>query len=305
MFNNILETIGNTPMIKCEAIEDYYQLKGSIFAKVEAFNPSGSIKDRAAKNMIEKAIANGKINSDTLIIEPTSGNMGIALASIAARLKLKLVIVMPESMSIERRKLIKAYGATIVLSEASLGMKGAIEKANELASQNPNSYILQQFENEANPQIHYLTTGPEIYEQMEGKIDYVICGVGTGGTISGIGKYLKEKDSNIKIIAVEPTNSAVISKNKPGAHKIQGIGAGFIPNTLDVNIIDEIITIDDEEAYEIARNIACEEGLLVGISSGAAMAAAIKVAKKVEGNIVVILPDTGERYLSTDLFKGD
>ena len=305
MFNNILETIGNTPMIKCGAIEDYYQLKGSIFAKVEAFNPSGSIKDRAAKNMIEKAIANGKINSDTLIIEPTSGNMGIALASIAARLKLKLVIVMPESMSIERRKLIKAYGATIVLSEASLGMKGAIEKANELASQNPNSYILQQFENEANPQIHYLTTGPEIYEQMERKIDYVICGVGTGGTISGIGKYLKEKDSNIKIIAVEPTNSAVISKNKPGAHKIQGIGAGFIPNTLDVNIIDEIITIDDEEAYEIARNIACEEGLLVGISSGAAMAAAIKVAKKVEGNIVVILPDTGERYLSTDLFKGD
>lgn len=305
MFNNILETIGNTPMIKCGAIEAYYQLKGSIFAKVEAFNPSGSIKDRAAKNMIEKAIANGKINSDTLIIEPTSGNMGIALASIAARLKLKLVIVMPESMSIERRKLIKAYGATIVLSEASLGMKGAIEKANELASQNPNSYILQQFENEANPQIHYLTTGPEIYEQMEGKIDYVICGVGTGGTISGIGKYLKEKDSNIKIIAVEPTNSAVISKNKPGAHKIQGIGAGFIPNTLDVNIIDEIITIDDEEAYEIARNIACEEGLLVGISSGAAMAAAIKVAKKVEGNIVVILPDTGERYLSTDLFKGD
>ena len=305
MFNNILETIGNTPMIKCGAIEDYYQLKGSIFAKVEAFNPSGSIKDRAAKNMIEKAIANGKINSDTLIIESTSGNMGIALASIAARLKLKLVIVMPESMSIERRKLIKAYGATIVLSEASLGMKGAIEKANELASQNPNSYILQQFENEANPQIHYLTTGPEIYEQMEGKIDYVICGVGTGGTISGIGKYLKEKDSNIKIIAVEPTNSAVISKNKPGAHKIQGIGAGFIPNTLDVNIIDEIITIDDEEAYEIARNIACEEGLLVGISSGAAMAAAIKVAKKVEGNIVVILPDTGERYLSTDLFKGD
>ena len=305
MFNNILETIGNTPMIKCGAIEDYYQLKGSIFAKVEAFNPSGSIKDRAAKNMIEKAIANGKINSDTLIIEPTSGNMGIALASIAARLKLKLVIVMPESMSIERRKLIKAYGATIVLSEASLGMKGAIDKANELASQNPNSYILQQFENEANPQIHYLTTGPEIYEQMEGKIDYVICGVGTGGTISGIGKYLKEKDSNIKIIAVEPTNSAVISKNKPGAHKIQGIGAGFIPNTLDVNIIDEIITIDDEEAYEIARNIACEEGLLVGISSGAAMAAAIKVAKKVEGNIVVILPDTGERYLSTDLFKGD
>lgn len=305
MFNNILETIGNTPMIKCGAIEDYYQLKGSIFAKVEAFNPSGSIKDRAAKNMIEKAIANGKINSDTLIIEPTSGNMGIALASIAARLKLKLVIVMPESMSIERRKLIKAYGATIVLSEASLGMKGAIEKANELASQNPNSYILQQFENEANPQIHYLTTGPEIYEQMEGKIDYVICGVGTGGTISGIGKYLKEKDSNIKIIAVEPTNSAVISKNKPGAHKIQGIGAGFIPNTLDVNIIDEIITIDDEEAYEIARNIACEEGLLVGISSGAAMAAAIKVAKNVEGNIVVILPDTGERYLSTDLFKGD
>ena len=305
MFNNILETIGNTPIIKCGAIEDYYQLKGSIFAKVEAFNPSGSIKDRAAKNMIEKAIANGKINSDTLIIEPTSGNMGIALASIAARLKLKLVIVMPESMSIERRKLIKAYGAIIVLSEASLGMKGAIEKANELASQNPNSYILQQFENEANPQIHYLTTGPEIYEQMEGKIDYVICGVGTGGTISGIGKYLKEKDSNIKIIAVEPTNSAVISKNKPGAHKIQGIGAGFIPNTLDVNIIDEIITIDDEEAYEIARNIACEEGLLVGISSGAAMAAAIKVAKKVEGNIVVILPDTGERYLSTDLFKGD
>ena len=305
MFNNILETIGNTPMIKCGAIEDYYQLKGSIFAKVEAFNPSGSIKDRAAKNMIEKAIANGKINSDTLIIESTSGNMGIALASIAARLKLKLVIVMPESMSIERRKLIKAYGATIVLSKASLGMKGAIEKANELASQNPNSYILQQFENEANPQIHYLTTGPEIYEQMEGKIDYVICGVGTGGTISGIGKYLKEKDSNIKIIAVEPTNSAVISKNKPGAHKIQGIGAGFIPNTLDVNIIDEIITIDDEEAYEIARNIACEEGLLVGISSGSAMAAAIKVAKKVEGNIVVILPDTGERYLSTDLFKGD
>lgn len=306
VYKNILETIGKTPIVACTAIQQEYQLSSSIYAKVEAFNPSGSIKDRAAKSMIENALAQGKIDKDTLIIEPTSGNTGIALASIAARLQLRLIIVMPSSMSIERRNLIKAYGAEIVLSDGSQGMKGAIAMAEQLAKDNPNSFIPSQFANEANPKIHYLTTGPEIYEQMDGKIDYLVCGVGTGGTISGTGRYLKEKDPNIKVIAVEPAGSPVLSLNKAGAHKIQGIGAGFVPKTLDRSIIDKIICVDDEQAFATARLLAQREGILVGISSGAAMMAAIKIAQEVErANIVVILPDTGERYLSTTLFNGE
>lgn len=306
VYKNILETIGKTPIVACTAIQQEYQLSSSIYAKVEAFNPSGSIKDRAAKSMIESALAQGKIDKDTLIIEPTSGNTGIALASIAARLQLRLIIVMPSSMSIERRNLIKAYGAEIVLSDGSQGMKGAIAMAEQLAKDNPNSFIPSQFANEANPKIHYLTTGPEIYEQMDGKIDYLVCGVGTGGTISGTGRYLKEKDPNIKVIAVEPAGSPVLSLNKAGAHKIQGIGAGFVPKTLDRSIIDKIICVDDEQAFAMARLLAQREGILVGISSGAAMMAAIKIAQEVErANIVVILPDTGERYLSTPLFNGE
>lgn len=306
VYKNILETIGKTPIVACTAIQQEYQLSSSIYAKVEAFNPSGSIKDRAAKSMIENALAQGKIDKDTLIIEPTSGNTGIALASIAARLQLRLIIVMPSSMSIERRNLIKAYGAEIVLSDGSQGMKGAIAMAEQLAKDNPNSFIPSQFANEANPKIHYLTTGPEIYEQMDGKIDYLVCGVGTGGTISGTGRYLKEKDPNIKVIAVEPAGSPVLSLNKAGAHKIQGIGAGFVPKTLDRTIIDKIICVDDEQAFATARLLAHREGILAGISSGAAMMAAIKIAQEVEkANIVVILPDTGERYLSTPLFNGE
>lgn len=306
VYKNILETIGKTPIVACTAIQQEYQLSTSIYAKVEAFNPSGSIKDRAAKSMIENAIAQGKIDKDTLIIEPTSGNTGIALASIAARLQLRLIIVMPSSMSIERRNLIKAYGAEIVLSDGAQGMKGAIAMAEQLAKDNPNSFIPSQFANEANPKIHYLTTGPEIYEQMDGKIDYLVCGVGTGGTISGTGRYLKEKDPNIKVIAVEPAGSPVLSLNKAGSHKIQGIGAGFVPKTLDRSIIDKIICVDDEQAFATARLLAQREGILAGISSGAAMMAAIKIAQEVErANIVVILPDTGERYLSTPLFNGE
>ncbi len=306
VYKNILETIGKTPIVACTAIQQEYQLSSSIYAKVEAFNPSGSIKDRAAKSMIENALAQGKIDKDTLIIEPTSGNTGIALASIAARLQLRLIIVMPSSMSIERRNLIKAYGAEIVLSDGAQGMKGAIAMAEQLAKDNPNSFIPSQFANEANPKIHYLTTGPEIYEQMDGKIDYLVCGVGTGGTISGTGRYLKEKDPNIKVIAVEPAGSPVLSLNKAGAHKIQGIGAGFVPKTLDRSIIDKIICVDDEQAFATARLLAQREGILAGISSGAAMMAAIKIAQEVErANIVVILPDTGERYLSTPLFNGE
>lgn len=306
VYKNILETIGKTPIVACTAIQQEYQLSSSIYAKVEAFNPSGSIKDRAAKSMIENALAQGKIDKDTLIIEPTSGNTGIALASIAARLQLRLIIVMPSSMSIERRNLIKAYGAEIVLSDGSQGMKGAIAMAEQLAKDNPNSFIPSQFANEANPKIHYLMTGPEIYEQMDGKIDYLVCGVGTGGTISGTGRYLKEKDPNVKVIAVEPAGSPVLSLNKAGAHKIQGIGAGFVPKTLDRTIIDKIICVDDEQAFATARLLAHREGILAGISSGAAMMAAIKIAQEVEkANIVVILPDTGERYLSTPLFNGE
>ena len=306
VYKNILETIGKTPIVACTAIQQEYQLSSSIYAKVEAFNPSGSIKDRAAKSMIENALAQGKIDKDTLIIEPTSGNTGIALASIAARLQLRLIIVMPSSMSIERRNLIKAYGAEIVLSDGAQGMKGAIAMAEQLAKDNPNSFIPSQFANEANPKIHYLTTGPEIYEQMDGKIDYLVCGVGTGGTISGTGRYLKEKDPNIKVIAVEPAGSPVLSLNKAGSHKIQGIGAGFVPKTLDRSIIDKIICVDDEQAFATARLLAQREGILAGISSGAAMMAAIKIAQEVErANIVVILPDTGERYLSTPLFNGE
>ena len=271
VYKNILETIGKTPIVACTAIQQEYQLSSSIYAKVEAFNPSGSIKDRAAKSMIENAIAQGKIDKDTLIIEPTSGNTGIALASIAARLQLRLIIVMPSSMSIERRNLIKAYGAEIVLSDGAQGMKGAIAMAEQLAKDNPNSFIPSQFANEANPKIHYLTTGPEIYEQMDGKIDYLVCGVGTGGTISGTGRYLKEKDPNIKVIAVEPAGSPVLSLNKAGSHKIQGIGAGFVPKTLDRSIIDKIICVDDEQAFATARLLAQREGILAGISSGAAI----------------------------------
>ncbi len=302
---NILDTIGHTPLVELSNIEKKYNLKAKIIAKVESFNPGGSVKDRIAKAMIEKAEREGLINKDTVLVEPTSGNTGIGLSMVAASKGLRIILTMPETMSIERRNLLKAYGAELVLTEGSKGMKGAIAKAEELAKEIPNSFIPSQFTNMANPNIHYLTTGPEIYEDLDGQLDYFVAGVGTGGTISGTGKYLKEQNPNIKVVAVEPETSPVLSKGTPGPHKIQGIGAGFVPETLDTSIYDEIITIGNEEAMEQGRESARLEGLLVGISSGAAMKAAIKLAQREENvgkTIVVLLPDTGERYLSTAMF---
>ena len=302
---NILDTIGNTPIVELVNLEKKYELKAHVFAKVEFFNPGGSVKDRIAKAMIEDAEARGLINKDTVLVEPTSGNTGIGLCMVAASKGLRIIIVMPETMSIERRNLMKAYGAELFLTEGAKGMKGAIAKANEIAAETPNSFIPSQFTNMANPEIHYKTTGPEIYEDMDGKVDIFVAGVGTGGTISGTGKYLKEKNANTKVVAVEPATSPVLSKGTPGPHKIQGIGAGFVPDTLNTSIYDEIITIENGEAFEMGRTSARTEGLLVGISSGAALAAAIKLAKRPENkgkNIVVLLPDTGERYLSTAMF---
>lgn len=298
--------IGNTPLVELKEIEQMFKLKAKIFAKLESFNPAGSIKDRIAKKMIEEAEKEGKINKDTVIIEPTSGNTGIGIAYFASIKGYKVKIVMPESMSIERRNKIASYGAELVLTEASLGMSGSIAKANELNKEIPNSIILGQFTNPNNPKAHYETTGPEIYKQIEGKVDIFVAGVGTGGTISGVGKYLKEHNKNVKIVAIEPSGSPVISKGIKGSHKIQGIGAGFIPQTLDTSIIDEVITISDEDAFEYGRIINQIGDYYVGISSGAALCGAISLAKKEENknkNIVVIFPDSGDRYLSTPLFN--
>ena len=305
VYQRIIDTVGHTPLVKLTNIEAKYNLHAKIYAKVESFNPAGSVKDRIAKAMIEDAEKRGLINKDTVLVEPTSGNTGIGLSMVAASKGLRIILTMPETMSMERRNLLKAYGAELVLTEGSKGMKGAIAKAEELAKEIPNAFIPSQFTNPANPNIHYLTTGPEIYEDLDGQLDFFVAGVGTGGTISGTGKYLKEQNPNIKVVAVEPETSPVLSKGTPGPHKIQGIGAGFIPATLDTSIYDEIITIGNEEAMEMGRESARTEGLLVGISSGAAMKAAIKLAQREENKgktIVVLLPDTGERYLSTAMF---
>ena len=306
--NHISEFLGNTPILKLNNYVTKNQLKANIFAKLEYFNPAGSVKDRIAKAMLFKAKEDGILKPDSVIIEPTSGNTGIGLASLGTSLGHQVILTMPETMSIERRNLLKAYGAKVVLTPGGLGMKGAIAKAEELAKEYKNAFIPSQFENQANPNAHYLTTGPEIYQQLEGKIDIFVAGVGTGGTISGIGKYLKEKNPSIKVVAIEPAASPVLSKGTPGPHAIQGIGAGFVPNTLNTDIYDEIITIENEAAFATSRAIAREEGVLVGISSGAALYGATVLAKRIENagkNIVVLLPDTGERYLSTALVEQD
>lgn len=306
--NHISELVGNTPILKLNNYVTKNQLKANIFAKLEYFNPAGSVKDRIAKAMLFKAKEDGILKPDSVIIEPTSGNTGIGLASLGTSLGHQVILTMPETMSIERRNLLKAYGAKVVLTPGGLGMKGAIAKAEELAKEYKNAFIPSQFENQSNPNAHYLTTGPEIYQQLEGKIDIFVAGVGTGGTISGIGKYLKEKNPSIKVVAIEPAASPVLSKGTPGPHAIQGIGAGFVPNTLNTDIYDEIITIENEAAFATSRAIAREEGVLVGISSGAALYGATVLAKRIENagkNIVVLLPDTGERYLSTALVEQD
>ena len=305
VYDRITDTIGGTPLVELKNIEKKFNLKARIIAKVESFNPGGSVKDRIAKAMLDDAEAKGLVNKDTVIIEPTSGNTGIGLCMVGASRGLRVIIAMPETMSIERRNLMKAYGAELVLTDGSKGMKGAIAKAEELAKEIPNSFIPSQFTNMANPEIHYRTTGKELYEDADGNIDFFVAGVGTGGTISGTGRYLKEKKPSIKVVAVEPETSPVLSKGTPGPHKIQGIGAGFVPDTLDTKIYDEIMPISNEEAFEKGRESARTEGLLVGISSGAALAAAIKIAQRPENEgktIAVLFPDTGERYLSTAMF---
>ena len=300
------QLVGKTPLLELTHIEKEFGLKAKLIAKLEYFNPAGSVKDRIAKAMIEDAEKSGKLKEGSVIIEPTSGNTGIGLAAIAAAKGYKAVIVMPETMSVERRQLIKAYGAEIVLTEGAKGMKGAIAKANELAQEIPNAFIPGQFVNPANPQIHRQTTGPEIYQDTDGKVDIFVAGVGTGGTITGVGEYLKSKNPAVKVVAVEPKSSAVLSTGIAGAHKIQGIGAGFVPDVLNVNVYDEIITVSNEDAFAIGKLIGQKEGVLVGISSGAAVWAGIELAKRAENqgkNIVVLLPDTGDRYLSTPLFQ--
>lgn len=306
IYNSILDLVGNTPLINIKNYERNNNLEASIYAKLEYFNPAGSVKDRVAKAMIEDAEKNHLLVKGSTIIEPTSGNTGIGLAAIAAAKGYKIIITMPETMSVERRTIMKAYGAELVLTDGAKGMKGAIEKAFELASEIPNSFIPGQFDNPANPKAHYLTTGPEIWNDTLGNIDIFVAGVGTGGTISGIGKYLKERNPNIKVVAVEPKSSPVLSEGYAGPHKIQGIGAGFIPKILDTKIYDEIIAIEDEEAFQAGKELALSEGILVGISSGAALKAATILAKRPENKnkkIVVLLPDTGDRYLSTPLFN--
>ena len=304
--NSFLDLVGNTPLVRVNNLIKKDELKADVLAKLEYFNPAGSVKDRIAKEMILDALEKGLINENTTLIEPTSGNTGIGLSAVATALNLKIIITMPETMSVERRNLMKAYGAELVLTPGSEGMKGAIAKAKELASQIENSFIPGQFENPANPTAHYKTTGPEIYEQTEGKVDIFVAGVGTGGTISGIGKYLKEKNPEVKVVAVEPATSPVLSTGKGGAHKIQGIGAGFVPETLDTKIYDEIITVENEDAFATGKEMAKTEGILVGISSGAALYAAKELAKREENagkTIVVLLPDGGDRYLSTPLIQ--
>lgn len=300
------ELIGNTPLLELTHIEKKYSLKAKIFAKLEYFNTTGSVKDRIAKSMIEDAEQKGLLKAGSVIIEPTSGNTGIGIASVGTAKGYKVIIVMPETMSIERRKLIAAYGAEIVLTEGSKGMKGAIEKANELAASTSGGLVLGQFVNPANPRAHYERTGPEIYADTDGKVDIFVAGIGSGGTISGVAKFLKEKNENIKIVGVEPESSPVITKGYGGAHKIQGIGAGFIPDNLDLSVIDEVVAISSEDAFAYGKQIGLLEGVLVGISSGAALKAAIDVAMRPENvgkNIVVVFPDSGDRYLSTPLFQ--
>ena len=299
------QLIGRTPLLELTHLEQEYGLKAKLYAKLEYFNPAGSVKDRVAKMMLDDAEKEGKLTKDSVIIEPTSGNTGIGLASVAAARGYRIIIVMPDTMSVERRQLMKAYGAELVLSEGAKGMKGAIAKANELAEEIPNSFIPGQFVNPSNPKAHYETTGPEIWEDTEGKVDYFVAGVGTGGTVTGVGKYLKEKNPAVKVVAVEPATSAVLSTGVAGAHKTQGIGAGFVPEILDTTIYDEIIPVANEDAFALGKKIGTSEGVLVGISSGAAVWAALEVAKRSENegrNIVVLLPDTGDRYLSTPLF---
>lgn len=297
--------IGKTPLLELTHIEKKYGLKAKVLAKLEYFNPAGSVKDRVAKKMLDDAEAAGKLTPESVIIEPTSGNTGIGLASVAAARGYRIIIVMPETMSVERRQLMKAYGAELVLTDGTKGMKGAIEKADELAKEIPNSLIPGQFVNPSNPKAHYETTGPEIFEDTDGEVDIFVAGVGTGGTVTGVGEYLKEKKPSVKIVAVEPESSPVLSKGVAGAHKIQGIGAGFVPEVLDTKVYDEIIPVSNEAAFETGRLIGRSEGVLVGISSGAAAYAAVELAKRPENagkTIVVLLPDTGDRYLSTPLF---
>ena len=306
IYQGTLGLIGNTPLVELTHIEKKYGLEARLLAKLEYFNPAGSVKDRIAKEMVEQAERDGKLKEGSTIIEPTSGNTGIGLAAIAAAKGYRLIIVLPETMSIERRNIIKAYGAELVLSDGSKGMKGAIAKAEELHKEIPDSFIPEQFENPANPAAHRKTTGPEIWADTDGEVDAFVAGVGTGGTITGVGEFLKSKKPDVKIVAVEPATSAVLSTGQAGAHKIQGIGAGFVPNTLNTEIYDEIIPVSNEDSFAFGKEIAKEEGVLVGISSGAALYAAIEVAKRPEfkgKTIVALLPDSGDRYYSTDLFK--
>ena len=306
VYEKITELIGKTPLLKLSNYIKNHSLEADIYAKLEYFNPAGSVKDRIARAMIDDAEAKGLLKEGSVIIEPTSGNTGIGLASVGASRGYKVILTMPETMSVERRNLLKAYGAQLVLTDGAKGMKGAIEKANELAKETPGSFIPGQFVNPANPYVHRKTTGPEIWEDTDGQVDIFVAGVGTGGTLSGVGEYLKSKNPNVKVVAVEPAGSPVLTKGTPGPHKIQGIGAGFVPDTLDTKVYDEIITIENEEAFEAGRELARKEGVLVGISSGAAVAAATKLALRPENKgkkIVALLPDTGERYLSTPMFS--
>jgi cysteine synthase A len=306
IYQSFTELVGNTPILELKNLEKKYDLKATILAKLEYFNPAGSVKDRIAKAMIEDAEASGKLVPGSVIVEPTSGNTGIGLAAVAASKGYRVILTMPETMSVERRNLLKAYGAELVLTEGAKGMKGAIAKADEIAASTPNSFIPGQFVNAANPAAHRATTGPEIYEDTDGKVDIFVAGIGTGGTITGVGEYLKSKNPNVKVVAVEPAGSPVLSKGVAGSHKIQGIGAGFVPDVLNTDVYDEIIAVENEDAFALGKAIGHNEGILVGISAGAAVWAAIQLAQRPENEgktIVALLPDTGDRYLSTPMFQ--